>query len=286
MLAVSLPFCSLWSSKGLSLLVPKMTTVLRAFHSCASPFGQNSRSLFSQPPQPQSLANILKCISLTWPFPHRYQYAQWTVDSWNCFINFAVEHSFGCQATEPDYARDIGVMKFDWSIDFKGVFGSQWKECSSEKLRVYDDGLVHSEQVEVWYSRYLQYQARGNAVIESARYWSVYKYFCTIQIGVAVNTSQVSAVVKTWSTDWRYIWAECDFFQNLVQDSEQNFWGLGLTRESSRRIKLLRCHSFPLRRNAALSGFTFSSFVYIQGWAEAKHDCKPFSTASESMSRM
>ena len=35
---------------------------------------------------------------------------------WNCFINFAVEHWFGCRATEPDYTGDICVIEI-WLID-------------------------------------------------------------------------------------------------------------------------------------------------------------------------
>ena len=35
---------------------------------------------------------------------------------WNCFLDFAVEHWFGCCATEPGFARDIGAMEV-WLID-------------------------------------------------------------------------------------------------------------------------------------------------------------------------
>ena len=45
---------------------------------------------------------------------------------------------------------------------------------------------------------------------------------------------------------------------------------------------LLRCRSFSIRRNSVLSGFSFSLFVDIHDWTEAKHDCKPFSAAAES----
>ena len=44
---------------------------------------------------------------------------------------------------------------------------------------------------------------------------------------------------------------------------------------------LLRCRSFPIRRNLVLSGFSFSLFVDIHDWTAAKHDCKPFSAAAE-----
>ena len=45
---------------------------------------------------------------------------------------------------------------------------------------------------------------------------------------------------------------------------------------------LLCCRSFSIRRNSVLSGCSFSLFVDIYDWTEAKHDCKPFSAAAES----
>ena len=45
---------------------------------------------------------------------------------------------------------------------------------------------------------------------------------------------------------------------------------------------LLRCRSFPIRRNSVLSGFTLSLLVDIQDWTEAKHKYKPFGAAAES----
>ena len=39
----------------------------------------------------------------------------------NCFLDFAVEHWFGCHATEPGFAGDIGAIKvwlIDWLIDW------------------------------------------------------------------------------------------------------------------------------------------------------------------------
>ena len=30
---------------------------------------------------------------------------------WNCLIDFAVEHRFGCRATEPGFAGDIGAIE-------------------------------------------------------------------------------------------------------------------------------------------------------------------------------
>ena len=35
----------------------------------------------------------------------------------NCFLDFAVEHWFGCRATEPGFAGDIGAIE-DWLIDW------------------------------------------------------------------------------------------------------------------------------------------------------------------------
>ena len=34
----------------------------------------------------------------------------------NCFLNFAVEHWFGCRTTEPGFAKDIGAIEV-WLID-------------------------------------------------------------------------------------------------------------------------------------------------------------------------
>ena len=39
----------------------------------------------------------------------------------NCFLDFAVEHWFGCRATEPGFAREIGAIEvwlIDWLIDW------------------------------------------------------------------------------------------------------------------------------------------------------------------------
>ena len=50
----------------------------------------------------------------------------------------------------------------------------------------------------------------------------------------------------------------------------------------NRERYLLRCRSFPIRRNSVLSEFSFSLFVDINDWTEAKYNCKPFSAAAES----
>ena len=44
-----------------------------------------------------------------WPF--------WAVDITQLFIDFAVEHRFGCRATEPGFVRDIGALEI-WLIDW------------------------------------------------------------------------------------------------------------------------------------------------------------------------
>ena len=36
---------------------------------------------------------------------------------WNCFIDFAIEHWFGCHATEPGLAGDIDAIE-SWLIDW------------------------------------------------------------------------------------------------------------------------------------------------------------------------
>ena len=45
---------------------------------------------------------------------------------------------------------------------------------------------------------------------------------------------------------------------------------------------LLKGRSFPIRRNSALSWFSFSLVVNIHEWTEAKLDGKPFSAAAQS----
>ena len=43
----------------------------------------------------------------------------------NCLIDFAVEHWFGCRATEPGFTRNIGdieVWLIDWLIEMKQVW--------------------------------------------------------------------------------------------------------------------------------------------------------------------
>ena len=65
---------------------------------------------------------------------------------------------------------------------------------------------------------------------------------------------------------------------NITLRFRADFAGLVLTPKSSigniKRYFFL-CHSFPIRRNSVLSGFSFSLFVNIHDWTEARRDCKP-----------
>ena len=72
---------------------------------------------------------------------------------------------------------------------------------------------------------------------------------------------------------------------NITPRLRADLAGLVLTpRSSTGNIEryLRRCRSFPIRRNSLLSGFSFSLFVDIHDWTEAKHGCKLFSVAAES----
>ena len=72
---------------------------------------------------------------------------------------------------------------------------------------------------------------------------------------------------------------------NITPKLRADLAGLALTSRSSvGNIEryLLRCRSYPIRRNSVLSGFSFSLLVDIHDRTVAKHDCKPFSAAAES----
>ena len=49
----------------------------------------------------------LKERILTWPFPYSHQHARWPFKVLYCFMDFAVEHSFGCPATAPSLTGGI-----------------------------------------------------------------------------------------------------------------------------------------------------------------------------------
>ena len=75
------------------------------------------------------------------------------------------------------------------------------------------------------------------------------------------------------------------FLSNITLRFRVDFAGLLLTPKNSLRNMesyLFRSCSFLIRRNSVLSQFSFSLFVDIHDWTEAKHDCKPFSAAAES----
>ena len=62
--------------------------------------------------------NSSRHISLTWPLPrHDTVTPDGPLMLWNCFIDFAIEHWFGCRATEPGFAGDIGAIEI-WLIDW------------------------------------------------------------------------------------------------------------------------------------------------------------------------
>ena len=109
MLAASLPSHTLRSNKGISLSVPRVETNTgsRAFHSCAP-------SLWSS--LPLSVSSAISVLSSR----HVFWLALSHIDSStpddplmlsNCFIDFAIEHQFGCRATEPGFAGDTGAVE-------------------------------------------------------------------------------------------------------------------------------------------------------------------------------
>ena len=54
---------------------------------------------------------------------------------WNCFIDFAIEHWFGCQATEPGYTRDMDAVEM-WLIDWYSEFVIAIYDLDTEGLVV------------------------------------------------------------------------------------------------------------------------------------------------------
>ena len=95
------------------IIVPELFTLVPHL------FGTTSCCLSVQPVQLLPSRNLWRHISLIWPFPHRYRHSPWPVDVTEVFINFAVEHWFGCRATEPGFAGDIGAIEvslIDWLI--------------------------------------------------------------------------------------------------------------------------------------------------------------------------
>ena len=58
----------------------------------------------------------------------------------NCFLDFAVDHWFGCRATEPGFAGDIGAIEL-WLIDWVSV-------CLCDRSQEIDKGQATSRSKE------------------------------------------------------------------------------------------------------------------------------------------
>ena len=79
-------------------------------------------------PTPSPFKKYLRHISLTWPFPIDTVTPHGLLMLRNCFLDFAVEHWFGCRATEPGFTGDIGAIEvslIDWSIEMGAVLRLQ-----------------------------------------------------------------------------------------------------------------------------------------------------------------
>ena len=66
----------------------------------------------------------------------------------NCFLDFAVEHWFGCRATGPGFAGDIGAIEvwlIDWLID-----AGQGEEDEEEKD---NDNINDNDDIEDEYDK-------------------------------------------------------------------------------------------------------------------------------------
>ena len=91
MLAASLPFHSLRSNKGNSLLVARVKTHTgtRADHCCApSRWNNLPLSVCSAISVVTFNKHLRTHISLTWPFPHRYCHSTWPVDGTELVLQF------------------------------------------------------------------------------------------------------------------------------------------------------------------------------------------------------
>ena len=125
LLATPLPSRSLRSNKGITMSVPRVKTNAgkRSFSSCA-PSRWNSSPLSVR--SSTSVSTFRKCLKtyLFWPglSPIDTGMPDDLLTLWNCFIDFAVEHWFGCHTTESGYAGDIGAIEIwliDWLIEFQ-----------------------------------------------------------------------------------------------------------------------------------------------------------------------
>ena len=91
--------------------------VLELFTLVPSFFGTTCRCLSVQPVQLLPSRNIWRHISLIWPFPIDTATPHGLLMLRNCFLDFAVEHWFGCCATESGFTGDIGTIEV-WLIDW------------------------------------------------------------------------------------------------------------------------------------------------------------------------
>ena len=123
MLATSIPFRSLRSNNDNSLSVPRVKTNTggRAFYSCAPSLWKNL---------PLSVCSAISVATFKkYLKTHLFWFGLSPVDTVtphsllmlrNCFLDFAVAHWFGCCATEPGFAGDIGSLEvwlMDWLIE-------------------------------------------------------------------------------------------------------------------------------------------------------------------------
>ena len=77
------------------------------------------------------------------------------------------------------------------------------------------------------------------------------------------------------------------FWSNITPKNPSRFCWVSFDMKNLNRqhkiFALLLCISvFSIRRNSGLSGYSFSLFIDIHNWTEAKHDCKAFSAAADS----
>ena len=79
-------------------------------------YSKISCCLSVQPVQLLPSRNIWRHISLIWPFPIDTVTPHGLLMLQNCFLDFAVEHWFGCRNTEPGFPGDLGAIEV-WLID-------------------------------------------------------------------------------------------------------------------------------------------------------------------------
>ena len=80
---------------------------------------------------------------------------------WNCFLDFAVKHCFGCRTTEPGFTGDIGAIEV-WLIDWLNVAPNPEKDtvnyinninCNArQKVKKFYVTLVLMIYLKIWKS--------------------------------------------------------------------------------------------------------------------------------------